>query len=295
MTKLSYAIDEYILSGRADGKSPATISVQRSLLGRFGRAHSGATLGELTTRDLRLYVVDLRDHYTQHTVADHVRVLHAFWAWASTEYGVINQMKGIKRTPMPEPSPRAITESDFVKLFQATGDGLSGYRDRAMIAMLIDTGVRLGGLAGLQVDDVDIVNRRARVLEKGRKSRHVAFSFATSQLIQLWLFQRNQPSPALWTSINDHAPLTTWGIRQVLKRLRQRAGVTGRSNAHSFRHAFAKMYLLNGGDLVTLAKLLGHESIQTTVEYYGVFTADELSDEHNRRSPLMKILRDYQT
>jgi len=65
--------------------------------------------------------------------------------------------------------------------------------------------------------------------------------------------------------------------------------VSGRCNPHSFRHNFAREYLRNGGDLATLAKLLGHSNISTTASYYAVFASDELAQFHERYSPLKSL------
>ena len=74
------------------------------------------------------------------------------------------------------------------------------------------------------------------------------------------------------------------GVNQLLKRLKKRAGVTGRANPHSFRHGFAKDYLMAGGDLASLADLMGHESVETTKTFYAVFEQDDLRRKHDHFS-----------
>lgn len=66
--------------------------------------------------------------------------------------------------------------------------------------------------------------------------------------------------------------------------------MTGRVNAHAFRHNFARMYLMGGGDLVTLARLLGHTDVNVTAAYYAVFADDELADLQNRYSPMKRMM-----
>jgi integrase/recombinase XerD len=70
----------------------------------------------------------------------------------------------------------------------------------------------------------------------------------------------------------------------MLKRLKQRAGLAGRANPHSFRHGFAKEYLMEGGDLASLADLMGHESVETTKSFYAVFEQDDLRRKHDQFS-----------
>ncbi|MCU0476789.1 MAG: tyrosine-type recombinase/integrase, partial [Anaerolineae bacterium] len=78
------------------------------------------------------------------------------------------------------------------------------------------------------------------------------------------------------------------GVHQMLKRLKAKAGVSGRVNPHSFRHNFAREYLRNGGEVVTLARLLGHEDVNTTAAFYAVFSKDELQSQHMKFSPISK-------
>lgn len=196
-------------------------------------------------------------------------------------------MSNIKRPKRREPTPKAVEQHDIVKLFDACGDdGVAGIRDRAMLAILTDTGCRLGGLLSMKMDTLNCVKRRAVVAEKGGRSRTIHFTFYTAQLIQKWLAARDSLSAHVFVNLSTGAPLTVSGVNQVLKRLKVRAGVKGRVNPHSFRHAFARAYIQNGGGISTLAKLLGHSDINTTMMYYAIFTEDELADMHDQFTPM---------
>jgi len=74
----------------------------------------------------------------------------------------------------------------------------------------------------------------------------------------------------------------------MLQRRAEQAGIEGAVNPHGFRHGFAKHYLLSGGDLGTLADILGHSSVEVTKTYYGIFTIQELQEKHRRHSPIAK-------
>jgi site-specific recombinase XerD len=82
--------------------------------------------------------------------------------------------------------------------------------------------------------------------------------------------------------------LETSGVAQVLKRRAKDAGIKGPCNPHSFRHFFAREFLLAGGDLGTLADLMGHEDVQTT-KIYAIFTVQELKEKHAKHSPLLRV------
>jgi integrase/recombinase XerD len=132
--------------------------------------------------------------------------------------------------------------------------------------------------------------KTAIVTEKGSQSRKVVFTKYTRVLLELWLTVRQDPSEYVFTSVTTGLPLTGSGIAQALSRLKAKARISGRVNPHSFRHAFAREYLMNGGDIATLAKLIGHANINTTAAFYAVFTQDELAELHERRSPLLSLV-----
>ena len=77
----------------------------------------------------------------------------------------------------------------------------------------------------------------------------------------------------------------------MLRRLARKAGITGPVNPHSFRHGFAREYLLSGGDLATLADLLGHSDVQVTWQSYAIFRTSELQAKHDKHSPIAQMGR----
>ena len=298
------AIDEYLLACQADGLSAATLKWYRSILGMFENSFEDRALGEITPSDLRQYIVQLRsreDRYinapqkptqngglSEQSIAGYVTALHAFWGWVCTEYGIENPMRNIRRIKRQQPGPKAIDPGDFVLLFNS----VRNTRDRAILCFLADTGCRLGGLISLKLDDLDLIEQRATVTEKGGKRRTVVFTHYTREVLSAWLAERESSAPEVFVSFKTRRGLTGWGVSQLMKRLKKRAGVKGRVNPHSFRHQFARAYIENGGDIVTLAKLLGHSNINITTAYYAVWTEDELARLHEKYSPLRSFIID---
>jgi site-specific recombinase XerD len=272
------AIQEFLLSRAANGAASTTVRWYAAMLKRFEDAFP--TL-DVTPHDLRAFIVRIRGELSQATAAGYVTVLHTFWKWVSDEYDCPNPMRGIKRAKQPPAQPRGVAYNDVIRLLE-----MAGTRDRAIIAFLADTGCRLAGVAGLQVDLLDMSKHCAIVQEKGQKQRRVYFTSFTAQLLRKWLLVRFSQCPYVFTTERGNRPLTAGGLAQMLKRLKRQAGVQGRANAHSFRHAFAREYVSSGGDVVTLARLLGHEDITTTAAYYAVFSDDELADLHGKHSLL---------
>ena len=164
------------------------------------------------------------------------------------------------RTPSPRRrKPKAISKQDFLALYRSTGDGVVGIRDRAILLCLADTGCRVGGLCGLSVEGVDLEQRLQTVTEKGNKTRQVPFTKSTAQALRDWLEVRPQDrGPAVFVNLGrgGSGALTPSGAAQMLERRGEQAGGKGPHNAHSFRHFFAREFLLDGGDLATLADLM---------------------------------------
>lgn len=298
---LSDAIDAFLVAMQADGRSDATVKWYASTLRSFLRQYPRASLQDFSPTFLRNYIVYLRERFAytdapqkpaqDHkvslaTVESHVTALRSFWAWCSREYGVPNHMLNIRRAPQRAPEVKAIAPSDFVRLFHATADSPAGVRDRAMLAFLADTGCRLGGLVNLKLDDLDLNLRSAVVREKGNRTRRVVFTLVTARLLSAWLSLRVSGAPHVFTKVvYPRDGLKRHGVQQVLLRLKLRANVYGRVNPHAFRHRFAIAYVQNGGDLMSLAKLMG-DDIKTVVDYYGIFSQDELAQLHEKYSPL---------
>lgn len=288
MTTIQHAIDEFILASRADGIKSSTLKWYTSLLGAFEQKFSGS-LKSITTHDLREYFVSLRNQgYAPDTVSAHIRALHKFWGWCAVEYDQPNPMKRIRYPQKPQAKPKAATLEDVKRMFEVAGEGAMGARNRAILAFMLDTGVRAGGLCGLRVVDVDLAQKTAVVTEKGDKRRVLVFTQFTADLLREWMEIR-QPAPHLFYDLDTLNPLKPNGLYQLTRRLGRRAGVQGKFNPHSFRHLFALEYIKSGGDLATLSKLLGHRDLSTTAGHYLAFTDNELREKHEKHSPVKQL------
>jgi integrase/recombinase XerD len=306
-TPVKQAFEEFILGCRADGLRPATVKWYESILRPLAVHFEDQTLSEVTTKALRLYVVNLTERDTRYedgkqkppqsggltdeSIASHVTAVHRFWNWCVQEYDLsFNPMQHIRRPRRPQKVVKAIEMKDVVKLFNSTGDNEAGTRDRALLAFLTDTGARLGGVISLTIDRLHLDDKKAYVSEKGQKSRMVVFTALTAALLQNWLNLKPE-GDYVFCHHKTGKDLTSSGLNEILKRLKKRAGVRGRVNPHSFRHNFARQYILNGGDVLMLSRLMGHSDPKTTMEYYAVFTPDELAEMHEQLSPLKGVLK----
>lgn len=281
---LSEAIEALLTATIADGRSARTVEGYRSYLGYLLDFLGDRAVEEVSAHDLRAYAAYLRsrtERYTGHpqrvreegalspyTVAAYLRPVRRLFRWLEQEGLIDDNPAGKLKLSQPgRREPKAVSMEDFQKLLAATeGDDPTHRRDRALLLFLADTGCRVGGVAGLQVADVDLERGLARVTEKGDKTRLVPFSQFTRDALLAWLEVRPSEGPWLFVNLGSRGQerLTADAIGEVLRRLKRRAGVKGPVNPHAFRHAFAREYLRAGGDLSTLADILGHSSVEVS-------------------------------
>jgi integrase/recombinase XerD len=299
MTNLRQAFDEFLLAGQANGLSPESTRSYKGLIEPFIREAGNETLLIAVDKSyMRQYIADLRERksykhggqkLSRATVDTYVRNLKVFWKWCSAEYGITDPMTTISMPKGRKTQPKAIDPRNFMKLFNETENSVSGERDRALLALLADTGARRSGILSLNIEQVTKTERKAYIYEKG-DWRYIYWTFYTQQLLDQWIAHHPNQKGALFINLRDGERLTGSGIYQILMRLKRRAHITGKANPHSFRHNFARMYLQSGGDVVTLASLMGHKDTDMLANFYAVFSPDELAEMQAAHSPLLKML-----
>lgn len=280
------AVGEFLV-GVTGEVSESTQEWYARCLSSFVEFVGDGCLNEVTAATLRAYRADLLGReMSPYSVHGRQRAVRRLFSWLLKE-GVIthNVALDVPFVRLPNEPPKALADEDMMRLLEQLP--AESVRDRAIILFLIDTGCRRGGLCSLTLDSVDLPNRCATVVEKGKKGRRVYFTEMTAETLALYLSVRPAVvCDALFVSVNGTA-LTEDGIRMLLARVGKRAGVKGRINAHSFRHAFARNFLRNGGNLAALGRLLGHApGSPVTAKYYGVWDDRDLQEFHGRFSPL---------
>lgn len=297
MISINEAVESFLLAKEADGLSKHTVAWYRYMLMRLCQQLGGVPLTRLSADLLRRYVLTLRNLQLSHeTLRSHVRAMKTVLTWAWEEYELSGRCPAdrIKKPSQQQPLPRAVEVADIRLLLKACEPTAQGYRDRAIIMFLADTGCRAAGLLGLTLSDVDLTKRVAVLREKGDRERIVPFTTHTATAIREWLLHRPRGAQQLFCGlkIGRHgSEFTTNGLRLMLNRLKRKANIRGRVNPHSFRHAFARHYLSAGGDLATLSQILGHRDITTTANFYTRYSTEELAVTHSRFSPIGQMFR----
>jgi len=235
----------------------------------------------ITTNDLiNVFHRVKTDESKPYTLFNFVRGWKRLFRWAVDEgYVSANPAKNLKRPPLPQKSPAGIQAEDLSKMLDAASKTGTPERDLALVLFVADTGVRLGGVATLTIDRLDISKRRAIVLEKGRggqKERVVFFSSRTATALENWLEKRGEKEDQRVFLLKPN------GIYQLFKRLARKSEITGKWNPHSFRHAYARKLLKQGVSIGVVSHLMGHSNVQVTIDFYGRFSHDELQEIYDK-------------
>jgi site-specific recombinase XerC len=197
-------------------------------------------------------------------------------------------MAGMGAPAVPEQPVPVVTDEELAALLKITaGKDFESRRDHAILRVFADCGIRLGEMAGLTVDAVDLdVHDVLHVLGKGSRGRAVPFGDKTGTALDRYLRERGKHPkaklPALW--IGSRGAMTSSGIAQMLRRRGAQAGVAD-LRPHRFRHRFAHQWRLAGGDDDSLMRLTGWRS-RAMLARYGALAADERAREAHRRLAL---------
>jgi site-specific recombinase XerD len=274
-------IKEYLTNCIIEEKAPDTLDTYAFRLNDFMKGTTGFSPAEL-----RVYFKSLIDRgLAASTRNAYYRSIHTFLTWVKTEEHLeYHPMDNIKPPRMPRTLPQPFPPEDIEKLLIITsGQRYLDARNRAMVLVFLDTGLRLAELSALLTSSIDLITGRALVMGKGSKERIVRVGKTARKAVNHYLSMRQDDLPQLWLS-EERRPMTKDGIKCTMKKLCIRAGVKGA--AHKLRHTFALNYLRNGGELAILQLNMGHSDIKTTKIYLNGLNGDDVIREHQKVSPV---------
>lgn len=229
------------------------------------------------------------------TLARRAATARAFTKWALREELIatdpairLQAPKRVKSLPGVLQQQQVLRVVDSLDASAADGGPLA-LRDRAMVELLYATGVRVGELAGLDIDDMDQDRRTLRVIGKGNKERTVPFGVPAALAIDDWL-RRGRPAlvtatsgPALFLGVRGNR-VDPRQVRAVVAVLLQALGDTAATGPHALRHSAATHLLDGGADLRAVQEILGHSSLATTQIYTHV-SVDRLRKSYQQAHP----------
>ena len=255
-------LDAYLNSLRVEGKSPKTIERYKYLIGRMMKATNVPTRS-ITVYHLRQYLAQEKARgISDRTLEGTRQVFSAYFNWLHREQllsqnptanlGVIKYQKKIRAT---------YSETDIEKMKSSC----KTLRDRAIVEFLLSTGCRISEMVQLNRDSIDLNSLECVVLGKGNKERTVYLNAVTGMLLQNYLDQRNDNSPALFAG-KGTSRISAPGVRQMMKRLATKSSVD-HIHPHKFRRTLATSLIRHGMPIQEVASILGHDKLDTTMKY----------------------------
>lgn len=282
----------FLVSRQADGLTASSLEWHEMSLRSFTRwieANNHPTDPELWNPPLiREYVVHLQTaDYSGWTVTNKVQSLLAFTRWLHEEgFTEKNVAERVKKPKPPQTQRQPFSDDELRKLIKASQ---TNTRDAAIVALLLDTGIRANELCTLQLDDVIQSQQLVKVYGKGKKERIVPYSPHTDKLLKRWLLKGRTSEGAYLFHTERSSKFNPRSLHKLMERIGQRAHVE-QCYPHRFRHTAAINMLRNGMDPLTLQRVLGHTTLQMTMKYVALNTTD-LQNAHATASPMMNLLR----
>lgn len=254
-------------------------------------------LQKLSVHLIREYIGFMRNELELSPVTVNVRIrtLKCFLKFLFDEKYLNEDLSSLIKLLKTEEDTLEILTDDHIKalLKVINKNEYTGFRDYALIMLLIDTGMRIGEAVSLTTDHVDfqqrfiylsgrnVKNRKGRVIPLSQKVNRILFD----------LVKFNEQSfgcKEIFLSVYG-TPFQKRSVQKRLTQYKEKANITdARVSPHSFRHYFAKTYILEGGDPFTLQQILGHSDMQM-VRRYIQMTATDTKIQHNQYSPIKKL------
>lgn len=245
--------------------------------------------------DIRFYLMYLKDTKKDNnsSIDRKLSAIRGFYKYLANNKVVKNNVFSLVSGPKKSKRlPRFFEYNELEELFDACDLGTSlGQRDRLLLEMLYATGVRVSELVNIKVSDIDEDGHSILVLGKGNKERYVTYGDYCSEILDLYLsdgYLKLNTNKSCYLFLNNNGGnLTDRGVRYILDRIIKHTSIQKNISPHMIRHSFATHLLNEGADLLSVQKLLGHESIKATQIYTHV-TTDRLKEVYFRSFPRAK-------
>lgn len=280
-------ISDFLTSCRARRLSPRTVEWYEWILSEYRDFVEEQRLDWERPGTVDAFLARVTASASAHTTHGHYRALRRFFNWLEKRRLISgNPILVVEPPRLPDHQPRHVTTEIVTRLLRAvSGDDWSSLRDRAVILLLWDTGLRATEVCGLRLGDVD--REQCLLLcrnGKGGKERWTAFGRVTGAALAAWLEARGDWDNDFLFVGRHGEPLTRSGLRLMLRRRAKQAGIEAPVNPHAFRHGFAVAYLNNGGSIHNLRRLMGHATLRSTEVYLTVADREAIAD-HRKASP----------
>ena len=269
----------FLAAKKIEGCSDRTIQYYRTTVEHLLR-RIATPIRKMTTEEIRSYLVDYQEdgHCSKVTVDNIRRNISSFFSWLEEEdYILKSPMRRIHKIKTKTVVKEVISDESMERM----RDACTEKRDLAIIDLLYSTGIRVGELVRLNIEDVDLEQRECIVFGKGDKERRVYFDAKAKVHLSEYLASRVDDNPALFVTLD--APFSRLKISGVEIRLRTlgRSLLLGRIHPHKFRRTMATRAIDKGMPIEQVQKILGHSQIDTTMQY-AIVNQSNVKTSHRR-------------
>ena len=263
------------------GCTPLTAQAYRGDLrlfqGFLGESQVPTTVEAMSPAILRRYVSHLANAgYKQASIARRIYALSSMFRYlVAFEYTTTNPCAQVVLPKKRNPDRAVLTLDEARRMLEASQDSSSpvrGFRDRAMMAVLLFCGLRRAELLDLRLEDVNVKASYLKVRRgKGVKARSIPLKDDVRDALADWLeFRPKTENDNVFTTVEGR-PLSVGGLRRSFARIIEAASIVRSGvSLHTMRHTFACLLLQGGADLVSIQQLLGHNDLATTSIYLQV-------------------------
>lgn len=288
---LQEAAESFLADCKARNLSPRTLDVNRIILRGLASFLGDVGLPEVTSTDLRRFLIEKASATSPATAARYYDCIAAMCRFLHSEGFVPdNPMAAVKKPRAPVPIIEPLSQEQVEALLATCQNNFTGIRDRLVLMILLDCGLRASELCDLTLADIDTENQQFLIRHgKGDRSRRVPFGSAVLAALRQYLGRRSEvDTPNLIVNVYGD-PIDRYRIRAIVQNAALRSGVKHpHMGPHLLRHTCAVSYLRAGGDTFSLQKLLGHSTLVMT-RRYSELTDSDVSEKHRLFSPADRL------
>lgn len=258
-------LEMFIAAKKIEGCSDRTVAYYKVTVEHLLKCID-TPIRKITTDEIRSYLAKYQEKSgCSKTTVDNIRRnISSFFSWLEEEdYILKSPMKRIHKIKTVQPVKETISD----ELIERLRDACLCKRDLAMVDLLYSTGIRVGELVRLNVDDISFEERECVVFGKGDKERKVYFDAKAKLHLQDYLKERNDDNPALFVTLDaPHQRLKISGVEIRIRRLGRSVNAE-KIHPHKFRRTMATRAIDKGMPIEQVQKILGHSQIGTTMQY----------------------------
>lgn len=251
-------------------------------------------VADVTTNTARAFIASMqRAGQSPNSISDFYKVARRFFSWMVEEERLDrNPLARVKPRKPPEVIIKPFSPEHIRKILllcDNCGSIFASRRNRAMVLILLDTGLRISELAAMRTHQIDVRAGTITVMGKGSRERVVGVSKTTLRAIIRYYELCPTNHPQLWLTEKGE-PMALNSVSQVFKMLKRRAGfIDVRLSAHTFRHTSGTDMLLNGASEREVQLLLGHTTSRMTRHYTATITSQQIVSRHKDFSPVERM------